>query len=480
MEQTLQVHELLCRTRDSVRIIRGISCPENIAFASPCFACLYSKCGFKLAIVDLNGLRVLRTSDYSEIMFSRRSNVQLLHFSICGRYLVSWEKPQEDSKNLLIWDTNTSTAIYSFFQKTSMKEQWPTIVFNNTSTHFYIKKGNDLYVYQIPNQQVLYIFSDTKVSFFFISPRDIPVIIYSEDPKGENSKLNVYSQQGGLVKLTELVIKNVQEIKVLWNKDSTRAVIWCQTDVDTTGRSYYGEHTLYFYTPDPKLKQLKTTEGPIHDVMWNPKEDEFIVISGFMPATSHFYNHNGNKKNEIAKNHRNTIKWNSFGTLFLIAGFGNLQGEVDVYDKSTLNLIGNCRANSTVYCEWGPCGKVFVAANLCPRMRVDNGYCIYKYTGELIIRIPEALELWEAAWKPQVFQEAPLTPTNKEKVIVEKKTYKPPGSSSGFAARFKVIKESASGKIQTNNVPVAEDYIPGLAPEPAKKKKKKKKPTLGN
>jgi Uncharacterized protein, contains Trp-Asp (WD) repeat len=78
--------------------------------------------------------------------------------------------------------------------------------------------------------------------------------------------------------------------------------------VDTTGRSYYGEHSLYMYTPDPKLKQIKTTEGPVHDVSWNPADDEFIVIAGFMPATSHFYNLSGNKKSEISKIPRNTVK----------------------------------------------------------------------------------------------------------------------------------------------------------------------------
>ena len=102
MERSQQVHELLCRTRDSVRVIRGISAQENVCFASPGFVCQFSRCGTKLALVDLNGLKVLRTSDYTEIMFSRRANVQLLHFSNCGRYLVSWEKPQEENPNLIL------------------------------------------------------------------------------------------------------------------------------------------------------------------------------------------------------------------------------------------------------------------------------------------------------------------------------------------------------------------------------------------
>jgi hypothetical protein len=74
---------------------------------------------------------------------------------------------------------------------------------------------------------------------------------------------------------------------------------------------------------------------------------------------------------------------------------------------------------------------------------------------------------------PQVFTFTPLTPTNKGKLLL-KKTYKPPGASTGFAAKFKAAKESAPGKLQIASAPITEDFIPGLAPEPAKKKKKKK------
>lgn len=478
MERSQEVHELLCRTRDSIRIVRGLSAQETICYTSPCFVSLFSKNGSKLAIVDLHGIKVLSTSNYNELFSVRRANVQLLHFSNCGKYLVSWEKPQEETPNLIVWDIECNKQVYAFFQKKFLKETWPTAIFSSDSLFMYIKNLNDLHVYRIPDTQPHMIFNEVKVSSFFLSPIAKSVVIYSGEEKTEGSKLTLFDHQApGLIKQATLQIKYVQETKVSWNKDGTRCLAWCQTDVDTTGRSYYGEHSLFLSTPDPKLKVVKTTEGPIHDIMWNPCEDEFIIIAGFMPATSHFYNANGNKKEQIAKHHRNTIKWNPFGTLFLIAGFGNLQGEVDIYNRSTLNLVGNCRANSTVYCDWAPCGKIFIAATLCPRMRVDNGYSIYKYTGEHLFRVMEPIELWQVGWTPQRFQSRPLTPRTQEKVTVEKKTYKPPGASSGFAERFKAVKESASGKLQIINSPPPVDFIPGMAPEPAKKKKKKKKST---
>jgi translation initiation factor 2A len=403
--------------------------------------------------------------------------VQLLHFSHCGKYLVSWEKPQEDSPNLLIWDTDRQSQVYAFCQKKFLKETWPTAIFSSDSLFIYIKNVNDLFVYRLPETQPYLVFNDFKITSFFASPKQRLMVTYTGEEKQEGSKLSILlHEDSGMRKNADLLIKYVQEIKVIWNKQASSALIWCQTDVDTTGRSYYGEHSLFIATSEPRIKAVKTTEGPIHDIMWSPTEDVFIVIAGFMPATSHFYTAAGNKKDQIAKHHRNTVKWNPFGNLFLIAGFGNLQGEVDVYEKNSLELVGNCRANSTVYCEWGPCGKVFVAATLCPRMRVDNGYCVYKYTGEMMFRVMEPFELWQVAWTPQVFVSQPLTPRAEAKKVVEKKTYRPPGSTSGFAERFKAAKESAPTKLPlTVTLSPPADFIPGLAPEPAKKKKKKKK-----
>ena len=477
MERSQEVHELLCRTRDSVRVVRGLNSSEQICYSSPCFVSLFSPSGTKLAVVDLVGIKVLSTPQYTELFSIRRSNVQLLHFSPCGKYLVSWEKPQEDSPNLIIWDTDRQVQVYAFYQKKFLKETWPTAIFSSDSSFIYIKNVNDLYIYRIPEVQPYQVFNDFKITSFFTSAKQRYLVTYTGEEKQETSKLSFLTHQdSGMQKLAELQIKFVQELKVIWNKEATSALIWCQTDVDTTGRSYYGEHSLFIATNEPRIKPVKTTEGPIHDVMWSPCEDVFIVIAGFMPATSHFYSAAGNKKDQIAKHHRNTVKWNPFGSLFLIAGFGNLQGEVDVYEKNSLELVGNCRASSTVYCEWGPCGKVFVAATLCPRMRVDNGYSMYKYTGELLFRVMEPFELWQVAWTPQVFASQPLTPRAEGKKVAEKKTYKPPGASSGFAERFKAAKESAPGKLPASVcvAPVA-DFIPGLAPEPAKKKKKKKK-----
>ncbi len=73
-------------------------------------------------------------------------------------------------------------------------------------------------------------------------------------------------------------------------------------------------------------------EGPIHDVAWSPDSQNFIVISGFMPATSVIYNKDCKPFYEFGKHHRNTIRYSPFSRFVMIAGFGNLSGEMDFWD----------------------------------------------------------------------------------------------------------------------------------------------------
>mmetsp|Transcript_4052 Transcript_4052/g.3883 ORF Transcript_4052/g.3883 Transcript_4052/m.3883 type:complete len:510 (-) Transcript_4052:38-1567(-) len=493
-EETKQEsHELLCRSGTSLLAVRGLPRQEQIAYASPCTMALYSPSGSKLACAtEDQGLSVLNAQTHTVIMTTPNTGIQLLHFSQCERYLVTWEKQVENNPNLFVWNLASGQAIYSFSQKKSLKELWPTVVFTPNTDYFLRRNNQELQLYQIPEPQPIAVLSETRVAHFSVSPANpTRVVVYTNEQRGETASVSLFSLSGtAFRKINQTPITKVQDTTFHWNKPGNKVIAWCQTDVDSTGRSYYGEHSLFIIYPDREARSVSTTEGPIHDVKWSPATDEFIVISGFMPATSTLFKGTGGKVKELAKHHRNTIRWNSFGSLFLIAGFGNLQGDIEVYERNTLTVVGTCRAATTVYCEWAPCGRMFVAATLCPRMRVDNGYSIYKYTGELLITVNAQNDLYDVQWRnsPGIFIDRPLTPRKRE-AAPEKKVYKPPGSSSNFAERFKAVKDSLGhtapvniGKSQSQPAfvhqkpqPVVEELVPGQAPEAAKKKKKKKK-----
>lgn len=54
------------------------------------------------------------------------------------------------------------------------------------------------------------------------------------------------------------------------------------TDVDNTGKSYYGETNLYLVSLDGSFDGLVELdkEGPIYDFVWSPTSREFTVCYG--------------------------------------------------------------------------------------------------------------------------------------------------------------------------------------------------------
>lgn len=103
-----------------------------------------------------------------------------------------------------------------------------------------------------------------------------------------------------------------------------------------------------------------------------------------MPAKTVIFDQRCKIISDFGLNPRNTIAYNPQGRLLLVAGFGNLAGQVDIYDRQTLKKVVTLEAPNTVHCEWSADGRYLLCATLSPRLRVDNGIKIYHFTGGLL------------------------------------------------------------------------------------------------
>jgi translation initiation factor 2A len=136
---------------------------------------------------------------------------------------------------------------------------------------------------------------------------------------------------------------------------------------------------------------LTDKEGPIHDFTWNPSSKEFAICYGFMPAKTTVFDQRCHPIIEFPAHPHNFISFNPQGRLVALAGFGNLQGKVDVYDRRLMDVqsgglrrIGGMEAGNTTHFEWSPDGRLILTAILSPRLRVDNGVRLWHCTGSLL------------------------------------------------------------------------------------------------
>lgn len=164
-------------------------------------------------------------------------------------------------------------------------------------------------------------------------------------------------------------------------------------------------------------------EGPIHDVAWSPNSKEFGVVYGceliflvlilrsslfsiVMPAKTMLFDQRVRTLHDFGSAPHNTISFNPQGRLLFLAGFGNLAGKIDVFDRRTLNKVCTIDAPNTSYCAWSPDGRFLLTATLSPRLRVDNGIKVWHASGPLV-HVQAVEELYQASWRPTPVDQAP-------------------------------------------------------------------------
>jgi translation initiation factor 2A len=193
------------------------------------------------------------------------------------------------------------------------------------------------------------------------------------------------------------------KVQLKWNDNGTSLLVLAQTEVDKTGKSYYGETTLYLLSAnggfDSRIDLDK--EGPVHDVSWSPKSTSFAVVYGYMPAKTVIFNNRAQAVHTFALGPRNTVLYSPHGRFILVAGFGNLAGQMDIYDlEKDMNKICTIEASNASVCEWSPDGLHILTATTSPRLRVDNGVRIWHAGGPLMYN-EEFSELYHVTWRPQ-------------------------------------------------------------------------------
>lgn len=78
---------------------------------------------------------------------------------------------------------------------------------------------------------------------------------------------------------------------------------------------------------------------------------------------------------------RSVVKYSPHGNIIMLAGFGNLRGEVQFWSRKNLNLINQLSAQDTTSFAWCPDSEHLMTATCSPRLKVP-----YFRSGTLVPR----------------------------------------------------------------------------------------------
>lgn len=406
------------RTSKTVGVFDATPVYENLpGFERPegnLRCCVYSPDGRFFAWASPESVTVIDSSVGHVVTTLPAENVYELGFSPLGTFIITWQRPSKDeegnaTKNLKVWRTIDDNAgedgeravVGKFVQKSqtgwnlqySPDEQFCARCVTN-EVQFYESKDLGTVWQKLRIEGV----SD----FALTQGKTHSVAVFIPERKGQPAAVKVFKVPEFGSPVSQKTFFKGDKVQLKWNQEGSSLIVLAQTEVDKSNKSYYGETNMYILSANGGFDSRITLdkEGPIHDVTWSPNSKEFGVVYGYMPAKTTIFNQRAIAQHSFNLGPRNTIIFSPHGRFVLVAGFGNLAGQMDIYDlEKNYEKVCTIEGSNTSVCEWSPDGKHILTATTSPRLRVDNGIRIWHVTGGLMYN-EEHHELYHVIWRP--------------------------------------------------------------------------------
>ena len=414
------------RTSKSIGILDAAPVYERLPGFNPpegnLRCCVYSPDGRFFAWASPENVTVVDASVGHVVTTLPADNVYELGFSHAGTYIITWQRPSKDeegnaTKNLKVWRTIDDNAgesgerevVGKFVQKS--QTGWNL---QYTSDEQFCARcvTNEVQFYESKDLGTVWNKLRVEgVTDFALSPGQThSVAVFVPERKGQPASVKVFTVPQFNQPVSQKTFFKGDKVQLKWNDQGTSVIVLAQTEVDKSNKSYYGETNMYILSAnggfDSRIQLDK--EGPIHDVSWSPNSKEFGVVYGYMPAKTTIFNSKAVAQHSFNLGPRNTIIFSPHGRFVLVAGFGNLAGQMDIYDlEKNYEKVCTIEASNASICQWSPDGKNILTATTSPRLRVDNGIRIWHVGGGLMYN-EDMHELYHVIWRPRSALEQPL------------------------------------------------------------------------
>ncbi|KAJ3269424.1 hypothetical protein HDV01_001422 [Terramyces sp. JEL0728] len=319
---------------------------------------------------SLQLVQELNVTNIMDFSFSPKDN----YLSVLSRY-VKPKGDEEQHKNMTVWNLRTGEIVLSFTQK--VPDGW-NVEWTEDESFCAKLFTQELRIYDSkkfekgPSQKVKF----ENISSFSISPGKRPIVAaFFPEKKASPGSCRLYDLTNLNTPLSQKSFYRAETVTFHWNTLGTNVLvcIWLTADHN----------------------------GPIHDVAWSPNAKEFIVTYGTMPSKTTLFDHRASPIYHLEKAPRNTVRYSPTGRFFFVAGFGNLAGDMDVYERKSFKKVATIAASNSSACEWSPDGRHIMTSILYRRLKVDNGLKIWHYSGVLTHEL-EAKEMYLVAWRPEL------------------------------------------------------------------------------
>lgn len=180
-------------------------------------------------------------------------NVFELGFSPLGTYVITWQRPTKDAngdatKNLKVWRAVEAGDEHSIVGQFVQKSQtgW-NLQYTPDEKLCARVVTNEVQFYQSENLSSVWNKLRVEgVADFALSPGQTQSIaVFIPERKGQPAAVKVFIVPQFGAPVSQKSFFKGDKVQLKWNASGTTLIVLAQTEVDKTGKSYYGETTLY-------------------------------------------------------------------------------------------------------------------------------------------------------------------------------------------------------------------------------------------
>ncbi|QDZ23629.1 subunit B of translation initiation factor 3 [Chloropicon primus] len=397
----------------------------------------WSPCGTMLATVHRQGAQVWGGEEFSRIQRFGHSKVQLIDFSPCEKYLVSYssqESPNPREAPMAVFnvsDLKSGQTLRSFQGKlddfmVSGGEnrpqggegalQWPLFKWCQGNDDKYFarlarnKSGKTMIsIYETPDMNLL----DKKslqmenIVDFHWSPKEALMCVYQGEANSGNQPARV-----SLVRIPsreEVKSKNlfsVKDVTVHWHPDGSYLALQVARFTKTKKSSYNGFE--FFRVKERNIPmevlELQNKQEKIVSFAWEPKGHRFAVVhgDGARPDVSFYTMKDSKQIKHLGTLHGRpvtSLHWSPQGKFLIIAGLKGLNGQLEFFNVNDMDTMAINEHFMCTNVDWDPTGR-YVATSVTSVHQMENGYIVWSFLGQQLYKVNRD-RFFQFLWRPR-------------------------------------------------------------------------------
>ncbi|XP_070617473.1 eukaryotic translation initiation factor 3 subunit B [Erythrolamprus reginae] len=416
----------------------------------------WSPRGTYLATFHQRGIALWGGEKFKQIQRFSHQGVQLIDFSPCERYLVTFSPlmdTQDDPQAIIIWDILTGQKKRGFHCESSA--HWPIFKWSHDGKFFARMTSDTLSIYETPSMGLLdkKSLKITGIKDFSWSPGGNIITFWVPEDKDIPARVTLMQ----LPSRQEIRVRNlfnVVDCKLHWQKNGDYLCV----KVDRTPKGTQGVVTNF------EIFRMREKQVPV-DVMemkesiiafaWEPNGSKFAVLHGEVPRIScSFYHVKNNGKIELIKifdkQQANTIFWSPQGQFLVLAGLRSMNGALAFVDTSDCTMMNIAEHYTASDVEWDPTGRFLVTSVSWWSHKVDNAYWLWTFQGRLLQKNNKD-RFCQLLWRPR-----PPTLLTQDQIKLIKKDLK--RYSKIFEQKDRLSQTKASKELVDKRRTMMEDF----------------------